>query len=695
MFSDLVRRNSRRSRKENGLFFTSLVISIVAFYMILSLSKQDVMLFLQKMESDAVHKLMLLIPAFYGMSLVILFFLIYFACQYQLERRRHEFGVYLMMGMRRGKLFGMLLAEDVYNSVLALLVGLPVAVLLSELVSLVTAKLVGMGIIGHRITLSGSAVLGTVAGFLAIKLLAFLILSGRISRREIGDLLQDTPKGAKKQRPVWLHGIAAVVGLCLLAAAYYTAIVGNAWERVGNMGKTLLFGLTGTFLLFYGMRAVVALLLKKGQSGRKLGVFNFRQVEETVIHQSASMAISSLLILAALCCCGAGVGMAFGNGQQKAHVLDYTFDDFGTEDPEQFFPKVQTILQENGLEDSFADLAPLRLGNIRTTKEYEGVFVMDSVMNAIEQLPQSEETDILLNNLSYTDKPHILCLSDYNHLLELAGKPTLELKENEAGIYIDPTFTDEKRNAILNTILADHPQAELDGSPIYLTGEVQTISVVTDYSITLSFALILPDEQFYHYTQGKYSVYVNGVLDLEAFPGDSLMNAISATNEKLNAIDLSGADIKYESYLQNIGRQLFFVVSSSYLTMYLAIIFLVVANTLLGVQFLMNQQRAGRRYETLIRLGASYETLCRSAKTQINWHFMMPILVAAFSSVFGVMALFHGMLPSATYGREPIMLLIAGAMILLLCVVEYGYMTAVKRASDRYLLARMQPRREE
>ena len=64
MFSNLILRNSRRSRKENGLFFSSLVISIVAFYMILSISTQDVMLFLQKMESDAVDKLLLLIPAF-------------------------------------------------------------------------------------------------------------------------------------------------------------------------------------------------------------------------------------------------------------------------------------------------------------------------------------------------------------------------------------------------------------------------------------------------------------------------------------------------------------------------------------------------------------------------------------------------------------------------------------------------------
>lgn len=63
------------------------------------------MRFLQKMESDAVDRLLLMIPVFYVMTLGILFFLIYFACKYQLQRRRHEFGVYLMMGMRRSKLF--------------------------------------------------------------------------------------------------------------------------------------------------------------------------------------------------------------------------------------------------------------------------------------------------------------------------------------------------------------------------------------------------------------------------------------------------------------------------------------------------------------------------------------------------------------------------------------------------------------
>lgn len=75
MFSNLIVRNSKRSRKENGLFFSSLVISIVAFYIILSISNQDIMRFLKEMESDAVNRLLLLIPIFYIVTLGILFFL--------------------------------------------------------------------------------------------------------------------------------------------------------------------------------------------------------------------------------------------------------------------------------------------------------------------------------------------------------------------------------------------------------------------------------------------------------------------------------------------------------------------------------------------------------------------------------------------------------------------------------------------
>lgn len=695
MFSDLILRNSRRGRKENGLFFASLVISIVAFYIILSLSRQDVMVFLAKMESDAVNKLLMLIPAFYGMTLGILFFLIYFACEYQLKRRRKEFGIYLMMGMRRSRLFAMLLAEDFLSSIMALVTGLPIAVLLSEIISLITARLVGMGIIGHQFTLFLPAIGFTVAGFLVIKLVAFLILSGKISRQEIGSLLADSSGNEKKQKPACVYGLSAVCGILMLAAAYYLAIQGIAWYKTDVMSLTLLLGLAGTLALFYGMRAVIALLVKAGQGGRTLHVFTFRQIQENVIRQSASMAISSLLVLAALCCFGAGIGIAATSRKAENHVLDYTFRDLSVEDPQEFLPHLQAVLMENSLESQFSQLFEMRIGHVRTAEDSRNVFEMESVMESLRSLPQSENRDVLLNNLGYVDYPYLICLSDYNRLLEAAGKTVLALAEDEAAVYQDSDFTGAARMAMLDKIISGYPEVTLDKKTMHLTGEIQSVDLVTDRSITLSFALILPDEQFLRYTDGNYEIYINGILSQETAGGDSLMTAISDMNTRMDAIGLSDMGIEYESYLQNMGRQLFYMVAASYITIYLAIIFLVTANTIVGVQFLMSQQKAGRRYQILVRLGATYENLCVSARKQISWFMGLPVFVAAVSSLFGVKALFAGLLTSRVQDTQGEMLMVSAAMIFLLCVVEYIYMTVIKRSSDRYLLTLMQPQREE
>ena len=77
MFCKQVRRNAAKNRKGNGLFFGSLVIAIVAFYTLLSLGEQDVMRYLATIESDAVGKLMMMLPAVYAVSLFFVFFLIF------------------------------------------------------------------------------------------------------------------------------------------------------------------------------------------------------------------------------------------------------------------------------------------------------------------------------------------------------------------------------------------------------------------------------------------------------------------------------------------------------------------------------------------------------------------------------------------------------------------------------------------
>ena len=95
-----------------------------------------------------------------------------------------------------------------------------------------------------------------------------------------------------------------------------------------------------------------------------------------------------------------------------------------------------------------------------------------------------------------------------------------------------------------------------------------------------------------------------------------LMQAI----QKLEGF-LSTTGLEYDSYLGGMGRNLFYTVSSSYLTIYLGILFLLIANTVIGLKYLIQQRQNKHRYVTLSMLGADLEEMCRSVRRQIRTYF--------------------------------------------------------------------------
>ena len=189
MFFRQIKRNEAKNRKNNGLFFGSLVIAVIAFYTLLSMDKQDVMRFLKTIESDAVTRLLQLIPVVYGVSLFFVFFLVYFSCHYQLNERKKELGLYLMLGMKKSRLFAMLMSETLLNSLISLVIGIPAALFLTEAISLITVRAAGLDIIGHEVTWSFPAVAETAAGFVIVQLIAMLLLSVRFACTEPAKLL--------------------------------------------------------------------------------------------------------------------------------------------------------------------------------------------------------------------------------------------------------------------------------------------------------------------------------------------------------------------------------------------------------------------------------------------------------------------------------------------------------------------------
>lgn len=682
MFRKLVARNSRRDRTDHRLFFLSMVISVIAFYIILSLSHQDVMLFLKKMESDAVKRLLSIVPVFYAASLFLIFFLVYFASRLRLSRRAHEFGVYLTLGMKRGKLFRLLLLEDWRNDLYALAVGLPMAILISEIVSLVTAKAVGLGIVGHRFSLSPAAIGWTVFGFLLVKTVAISVLGGRIAKREIGELLAFSPSGAKRRFPMIFHIVAFAAGLLLLVYAYRTGISGRAWQGVRWMGVTVFCGISGTVLLFFGFRPILGLLATRSRD-RKLATYHFRQIEELVIRRSTLLAVCSLLIFSAICLFAVGISVASEKRETAPHLFDYTFYDDESE-TDLSAERVRALLGGSEAASDFSKFIEVKVGHPREHDTLQ----MEELLERLRALPDSERKEDTFRNLEGMADAYLISLTGYNQVREIAGLPPIRLGEGEGALYVGSRFISDTN--LLQEVMKDPVEIRFLGEKRRLLPEVHSLPIVTDRAITLSVALILEDEVFESYTAGRGWTYVNGMIDPERVEKKGLLGAILDAEERLE-----GTGLEHENYVQNIGRDLFYTVSASYLTTYLAVIFLVVANTIIGVLFLMGQRQSQRRTATLIRLGADYATLCRSAGREIAWYFGLPIAVALLNSFFGVRSLYEGILPVSLRGNVAHLSRMAGILILVLGGLEMWYIRSVKKHSDAYLRTLMEPTREE
>ncbi len=665
MFFKQIRRNAAKNRKGNGLFFGSLAIAIAAFYTLLSLGEQDVTRYLATIESEAVEKLMTLLPIVYGISLFFVFFLVYFACKYQTDSRRRELGMYLMLGMKRGRLFSMLFCETLWNSVISLLIGLPASLLLTEGISLVTAKVVGLGIIGHRFSFSPYAILWTVCGYVLVQLLSMMIICIDLGKAEPADLLRSDD--AKKQTILSCSKSAAIfaVGIVFLSLAYYFGIFRMRTLNMAVMLCIIICGILGTFLLYRGLGGLLGRYIRrKAPNATGLQTFTARQVQENVLSQHKSLAVSSLLLLTALSCVSYGVSMGLARSVDGRSV---DFSIFGEDE------KIDAVLESDDVHEMVNDSYPLRLSVIK-----DGYFRdEDKAFDASkleEALGSVEGSDNIIENLHIE---YVISESSYNKILEGVGKEEINLEGRKAAIYTS-LANEGDFGSILGKALKKGASIGIDGTDYELLPTLYYDNVVADRAITLYMALIVPDELFTEVAREREAYCRNVRLTDTIVEDMGLMQAV----QKMDAL-LADAGIEYDSYLGGIGRNLFYTVAASYLTIYLGALFWLIANTVIGMKYLIGQRQTRRRYETLTMLGADMELMSGSVKKQIGSYFSLALCVAVVSSAAAIYTMFTSFtkLPEGASLQRTAAFSVGALAIF--AIIEILYIGIVKRTAIR------------
>ena len=595
MFFKQVWRNAAKNRKGNGLFYGSLVIAIIAFYTLLSLGEQDVMRFLGTIESDAVRKLLKLLPVVYVLSLFFVFFLVYFACKYQTDNRRREFGMYLMLGMKRSRLFFMLFCETLWSSLLALLMGLPLAMFLTEGISLATAHLVGLGIIGHRFSFSLDAVIWTVCGFVMVQLLSMLMICLPMGRREPAQFLRSNASEQQVNMSRAKSSVCFVFGIVLLLIAYYLGVFRLRELQLATVAALFPAGILGTFLLYRGLGGFLGRRMRKrSRNATGLTTFTGRQVQENVLGQHKSLAVSSLLLMMAISCLSFGISLGIGRATDVRSTDFSLFGEMG---------KVNAVLNRAEVTEMTKAAYPVYLSWTGADIDNEELAAALITMDGGESIVEGMHCDYVISEGSY------------NRLLTAMGKEPLSLGEGRVAL-----FSSMGREGDFYFLLDQAAQTgistKINGKPYAIVPHLCYDNIVANRSITIYLGLIVPDDLFARIARDQKVYCWNLHLKDELVGEMGLMQAI----QKLEGF-LSTTGLEYDSYLGGMGRNLFYTVSSSYLTIYLGILFLLIANTVIGLKYLIQQRQNKHRYVTLSMLGADLEEMCRSVRRQIRTYF--------------------------------------------------------------------------
>ena len=693
MFFKQVRRNAAKNRKGNGLFFGSLVTAIIAFYTLLSLGELDVMHFLSTIESDSVQKLMALLPLVYAVSLFFVFFLVYFACRYQIDSRRRELGMYLMLGMRRRRLFLLLFCETLWSSMVSLLIGLPAALFITEGISLATARIVGLGILGHRFSFSPGAVCWTVCGFVLVQLLSMFILCIGIAKKEPAEFFQDGDVKKQAVASGFRSTLCFAAGLGFLLYAYGLGMFRLHSLRITVVLSVFVFGISGTFLLYRGLGGMFGLWIRaKNKHAVGLQIFTARQVQENVLSQYRSLAVSSLLLLMALACISYGISMGFGRSSDSRSV-DLSL--FGTEE------QVDAVLEQDGVREMVQDSFPMYLSMIKRGDFHGGDRKVDisGLADALTALTRSgmrtfEQSDLIENIIENLHIDYVIAQSSYNHMLQSMGKEELQISDGQAAIYTS-MGNDGDFGLIWQEVLEGNVSIGIDGEAYELLPDLCMDTVVADRAITIYLALIVPDETYRELAEEPGAYCWNVRLSDRVVEEAGLMRAIQDMEGLLDQTEglttenptenaaVTSAGIEYDSYLGGIGRNLFYTVAASYLTIYLGVLFWLIANTVIGVKYLIGQRETKHRYETLSMLGAHTSSMCVSVNRQIRFYFSLVLVTAIVSSAAAIYSMFTSFtrLPVGVSVGKVALLAVLGLVIF--AGLEILYISIVRRMADR------------
>ena len=309
--------------KDYLVLFSGLIVASMIFYMFLSIATNPVFI-----SKDVYGREAYLNYIFtFGIILLVIITSVYlvYANSFLLSMRKHDYGMYMMLGAKSTRIGLLIFSETLLTGFLAVLLGIILGLGLTTIVTKVLVGKLGLEITHYKAILP-SAIIGTLLFFVIIFLLGALGNMRKLTRTSVIDLLHEDQTPINLNHHPILRGIEAICGVLLLAIGYYVMTLPANYIYL-LIPTALVTIIVGSFFVFNGVFTAIInyLLNKKSFSYRGINEFTLGQLKFRL--QSYTKILTMISILFALALGAITVGLNFGSMKdetQKSFYYDAT-----------------------------------------------------------------------------------------------------------------------------------------------------------------------------------------------------------------------------------------------------------------------------------------------------------------------------------------------------------------------------------
>lgn len=619
MYFKLALKNVRKSYKDYLIYFITLAFSVCLFYSFNSFQEQKAVLMMNEFQ-DAIIDDIVVIMGFVSLFVVItLSFLILYANNFLIKRRKKEFGLYTLLGMHKKHISRVIIYETLFIGILSLLTGIFLGIVLSQYLTVVTASLFTVDLDYHFV-FSVDATILTILAFSSIFILTMFLNTLVLNRYKLIDLINaDRKNEMTKGRNLYVSIIIFIISIIMIGYTYYLGI-SSGMAFITRIFEIFLIGGVGTILFFMSLSGF---LLKFVQSSKKfyfrnLNMFVLRQINAKINSNFLSMSIVCLMLLMSIAALSTGISLK--NNINSTVELTTPFD---------YSYKTREVYAEDTINAYGFDLSYVK--EVNTMEIYNDENNVSPILSKLfEGNPNFDP--------SYDLHFELMKLSSFNENLVAQGKEPISVKKGEAYLYTTTSLLDE----YVFKMLEEEMEIPVFGDKVKITNkDFIRNNLSTSLQIgSISFGVVVDDSLIPQDAVPLYSFW-NANLKSEDKIDDFRTMATAKINDyfTINESSYIFSD-QYGSFKDTVeANSIGMSVMFTYIGIYLGVVFIVASAVILALQQLAQADENRSRYAILNKIGAEKKMLNHSVFMQIAIYFFIPLALALVHSFVGIQAI--------------------------------------------------------